>query len=88
MVRYRDNFLVLLLTSLAHTDPQATVQHIADTLHETLGMELTVECISSVLPSWKRTGLFLRHITLKSRLSRQFFIVVQAPPILLHSRAC
>ena len=50
MVRYRDNFLVLVLTSLAHTDPHVTVQHIADTLHETLGMELAVECISGVLP--------------------------------------
>ena len=50
MVRYRDNFLVLLLTSLAHTDPHVTVQRVADTLHETLGMELTVECISGVLP--------------------------------------
>ena len=50
MVRYRDNFLVLLVTSLAHTDPHVTVQRIADTLHETSGMELTVECISGVLP--------------------------------------
>ena len=50
MVRYRDSFLVLLLTRVAHTNPDITVQNIAPYLHETLGMELTVDCISNVLP--------------------------------------
>ena len=49
IVRYRDNCLVLLLTPLAHTNPDITVQKIADTVHDTVGMELTVDCMSNFL---------------------------------------
>ena len=50
MIRYRDNFLVLLLKHMSHLQPESIVQGVSDALSEVLGMNLTVEGVSTALP--------------------------------------